>query len=193
MFRIDKHFTNASCVEEWVGIFENGYTLVPHSYPISLRPNLRLAGPGIKVLKGLAPYSAWHTTLAELTSHQPRLLIGRERHHSGRSTPSRVSYGNHQLECFSSQNAEALQVSSQETPLTSLLVAPFGTEPANRLFACKLHLSQSRDAVIHPSTFSSFTLLRHSQTHTRRHCLGHTSFFIHGDKRSIAYPSFSLG
>ena len=40
-------FISASCVEERVGIVGNGYTLRPQSYPSSLRPNLRLAGPGM--------------------------------------------------------------------------------------------------------------------------------------------------
>ena len=34
----------------------------------------------IKVPKGLAPDPAWHPTSTELSSHQPRLLMGRERH-----------------------------------------------------------------------------------------------------------------
>ena len=40
-------FTSASCVEKRVGIIGNECTLGPKSYPISMRPNLRLAGPGI--------------------------------------------------------------------------------------------------------------------------------------------------
>ena len=39
--------TSASCVEERVGIVRNGCTLGPESYSSSLKPNLRLAGPGI--------------------------------------------------------------------------------------------------------------------------------------------------
>ena len=93
------NFTSASCVEERVGIFGNGFTLRPKSYPSSLRPNVYLAGPGIqgqtglirsntgsdnthyliKVPKWLAPDPAWHTTSAELGSHQPLLLVGRGR------------------------------------------------------------------------------------------------------------------
>ena len=42
-----KHFTSASCVEERVGIVGNGCTLGPKTYPSFLRPNLRLASPGI--------------------------------------------------------------------------------------------------------------------------------------------------
>ena len=56
-FRICIHksfFTSASCVEERVGIVGNGCTLGPKSYPSSLRPNLRLAGPGIHGQTGLA-------------------------------------------------------------------------------------------------------------------------------------------
>ena len=37
----------------------------------------------IKVPKGLATDPVWHTTLEELGPHQPRLLVGRGRHHSG--------------------------------------------------------------------------------------------------------------
>ena len=96
-------FTSASCVEERVGGFRNGFTLGPQSYPSSLRPNLGLAVPEnmdwpeslgaiqtptsvfnshcvIKVPKRLAPDPAWHTTSAEPGS-QPCLLMGRERHH----------------------------------------------------------------------------------------------------------------
>ena len=47
-------FTSASCVEERVGIVRNGCTLGPQSYCSSLRPNLRLAGPGIHRRTGLA-------------------------------------------------------------------------------------------------------------------------------------------
>ena len=52
-----------------------------------------------------------HGTLswAELGSHQPRLQVGRGRHHSVRSTPSGMPYGNDRLDCFWSQTAEALQ------------------------------------------------------------------------------------
>ena len=35
----------------------------------------------IKVQKGLAAHLAWHTTSAELGSHQPHLLVVRERYH----------------------------------------------------------------------------------------------------------------
>ena len=47
-------FTSASCVEERVGIVGNRCTLGPKTYPSSLRPNLRLAGPGILGQTGLA-------------------------------------------------------------------------------------------------------------------------------------------
>ena len=46
-FYFHKLFTSASCVEERVGIVGNGYILRPHSYPSSLRPDLRLSGPRI--------------------------------------------------------------------------------------------------------------------------------------------------
>ena len=47
VFEFKNPFTSSSCVEEWVGIVGNGCTLGPKSYPSSLRPKLRLAGPGI--------------------------------------------------------------------------------------------------------------------------------------------------
>ena len=47
-------FTSTSRVEERVGIVGNGCTLGLESYPSSLRPNLRLAGPGIHGQTGLA-------------------------------------------------------------------------------------------------------------------------------------------
>ena len=95
------NFTSASCVEKLVGIVGNGYTLAPQSYSSSLRSNLCLADPGIQgraglfgatqtpmsvfnthflieVPKGVAPYIALHTTSAELSSHQPRFLMGRK-------------------------------------------------------------------------------------------------------------------
>ena len=84
---------------------------------------------------------------------------------------------------------------SQESPVTSSLLAPFEKESPfiGSSLAFKGHLSQSRDAVIHPSTYSSFTLLRHSQTHTWHRCLGHKFFFINGDKPVYRAPVMQLG
>ena len=52
--KIHKLCTSASCIEERVGIVENGCTLGPKSHPSSRRPNLRLACPGIHGQAGLA-------------------------------------------------------------------------------------------------------------------------------------------
>ena len=89
-------FTSAPHVEERVKIVENECTLGPQSYPSSLRPNLRLSGPGIPCrtghaqgntnsvvciqyelfdqdLQGAGPWSrvAYHLGRAELTSTSP--------------------------------------------------------------------------------------------------------------------------
>ena len=48
------NFTSASCVEERVGVVENGCTLGPKSYPNSLRPNFLLADSRIHGQTGLA-------------------------------------------------------------------------------------------------------------------------------------------
>ena len=92
-------FTSASCVEERVGIVGNGYTLGPQFCPSSLRPNLRLTGPRIHGWTGLARGNTTSDFCAELSSNQPRLLMGREGHHSERGTPSRALYGIDKLDC----------------------------------------------------------------------------------------------
>ena len=58
-----------------------------------------LAPGGFSMRGRQAALPAWHTTSAERSSHQPRLLMGRERHYSGRGTPSRAPYGSYQFDC----------------------------------------------------------------------------------------------
>ena len=53
-FESINRFTSVSCVEERVGIVENGCTLGPKFCPSSMRPNLRLAVPRIHGQTGLA-------------------------------------------------------------------------------------------------------------------------------------------
>ena len=45
------------------------------------------------------------------------------------------------------------------------------------------HISQSCGADIHSVHSFLAGTRRHSQTHSQRCCLGHTSFFMHGDRR----------
>ena len=42
-------------------------------------------------------------------------------------------------------------------------------------------------------SFSSLISRRHSQTQSQRHCLAHTSFFMHGDRRVYSVPRFLPG
>ena len=71
---------------------------------------------------------------------------------------------------------------------------PYGNDQLDySSLAFRGHLSQSSSEISHLSPFSTFTLLRHSQTHTQRRCLEHISFFIHGDKYICSVPLFQLG
>ena len=88
------------------------------------REGLKLLGL-IKVTKGLAPDSAWHTTSAELGSHQPHLFMGREKTPlGGRALP---------VECHSrtiiwtdlSRDYGGFAVSFQDIPSTCSLLSSF--------------------------------------------------------------------
>ena len=71
VFKSINFFTSALCVEERVGIVGNGCTLGPKSYPSSLRPNLRLAGPGIHGQTGLARSNTGSDTCVQYALPDP--------------------------------------------------------------------------------------------------------------------------
>ena len=64
--------------------FHRGFQSTLVWITLRAKPRLSIFSLLIKVPKELAPGPAWHTTLAELSSSQPRLRMGRERHHSER-------------------------------------------------------------------------------------------------------------
>ena len=151
-------FTSVSCVEERVGIVENGCTLGPKSYPSSLRLNLRLAGPGIhrqtgvalsntgsdtcvqyalpdQGHEGVAPDPTWHTTSAELESHQPRLLVGRGRHHSATKHSQLGVHTGSIVWTVLGHRLRRLCSVPQEISPTSSFWASFKREPVYRIFS----------------------------------------------------------
>ena len=82
-------FTSASCVDERVGIVWNGCTLGPKSCPSSLRPDLRLAGPGIHGHTGLTRSNTGSDTCVQYALPDQGLegasSWSRMAHHLGRS------------------------------------------------------------------------------------------------------------
>ena len=82
------HFTSALCAEERVGIVENGYNLGSKFYPSFLRPNLRLAGPGIHGQTGYARSKTGSDTCVQyaLPDQGPEGAVSWSRitHHFGR-------------------------------------------------------------------------------------------------------------
>ena len=86
----------------------------------------------IKFPKELAPDPARHTTSAELSSHQPRFLMDRERHHSAAGHSQWCAIRKRSVGLFLVADCGGLAVSSQETQFTSLLLALFRRESVHR-------------------------------------------------------------
>ena len=79
----------------------------------------------------------------------------------------------------------------QEIPYSSSFWASFKKEPVYRFFS---HIRRTRIAVMRRwHSFNSLIPHRHSQTHSLRCCLGHTSFSMHGDRRVYSVPRFQPG
>ena len=117
----------------------------------------------IKVPKELAADPARHTTSVELSSHQPHLLMGRERHHSAAGHSQWGPIRERSL--FS--NCGGLAVSSQETPFTSLLLALFRREPVHRFFSRIQRTSITVTRRCHSSVYIQF--IYSSQTFANSH------------------------
>ena len=94
-FTFISKFTSALCVEQRVGIVGNGYTLGPQPYPSSLRPSIRLAGPGKHGQTGLARSNTGSDTCVQyaLPDQGPEGAGSRSRmaHHLGRAKLTLVS------------------------------------------------------------------------------------------------------
>ena len=74
---------------------------------------------------------------------------------------------------------------------TNTFCAIFKREPVHRFFSDirRTHITVKWRW----HSFSSLIYRRHSQTHLQRCCLGHTSFFMHGDRRVYSVPRFQPG
>ena len=205
--------TSASCVEELVGIVGNGCTLGPKSYLSSLKPNLRLAGPGIHGQTGLARSDTGSDTCVQyaLSDQCPEGAgsWSRMAHHLGRARlrsalPPRgpgkplgdeaLPEGCHTrtiVRTVLRHRLRRLCSAPQEIPYTSLFWASFKREPIYRIFACisKTHITIMR------CRHSLMLLIsrKPSQTHFQRRFLRHTSFSMHGDRRVYSVPCFRPG
>ena len=79
----------------------------------------------------------------------------------------------------------------QEIPSINSLCASFKREPVYKFFS---HIRRTHIIVMRRwHSFSSLISHRHSQTHSQRRYLGHTSFSIHGDRRVYSVPCFQPG
>ena len=77
----------------------------------------------------------------------------------------------------------------QEVPFTNSFFASLKKESVYTVYS---HLQRTHITVMRRwHSLSSLIPRRHSQTHSQWRCLGHTSFFMHGDKR--VYSPLSLG
>ena len=74
---------------------------------------------------------------------------------------------------------------------TNSLLASFKREPVYRFFSYirRTHITVMRRW----HSYSSLIPHRHSRTHSQRRCLGHTSFFMHGDRCVHRVPCFQPG
>ena len=119
-------------------------------------------------------------TSAELGSHQPRLLVGRGRHH----LPTKHSQWD----------------AIRERSFGLLLITDCGGFAVSlRRFHIPVHRFFSQIRRTHNTamrrwhSFSSLISRRHSHTHSQRRCLGHTSFSMHRDRRVYSVPRFQPG
>ena len=115
----------------------------------------------IKVPKGLAPDPAWHTTSEELGSDQPRLLLGRGRHHSTTKYSQWDTIRKRSFGLFLVTDCRGFAVSPRRfhTPIRS---APHSRESPFIRSSLPLegHISQSCGADINSvHSFTSFSLL----------------------------------
>ena len=195
-------FTSASCVEDRVGIVGNGCTLEPKSYPSSLRPNLRLAGPGIHGQTELARSKTGSDTCVQyaLPDQGPEGAgsWSQMAHHLGRARltsaspprgPGKTPLGDEALPvgCHTGtivwtvlgHRLRRLCSVPQEIPYTSSFWASFKRESVYRIFS---RIQRTHITVMwRCHSFKSLIPRRHSQTHFQRRCLGPTSFAMHRD------------
>ena len=190
----------------------NGCTLGLKSYPFSLRPNLRLAGPGIHGQTGLDRSNTGFDTCVQyaLPDQGPEGAgsWSRMAHHLGRARltstspphePGMTPLGDETLPegCHTEtivwavlgHRLLALCSVPHEIPCSNSLLASFKREPVYRFFS---HIWSTHITVIqHWHSFRSLIPHRHSQTHFQRRCLGHKSFSMHEDGESV--PRFQPG
>ena len=79
----------------------------------------------------------------------------------------------------------------QEVPYTNSLFPSDKREPVYKVFS---HIRRTHITVMR--CWHSFSLLiprRHSQTHSQYRCLGHKSFFMHGNRRVYSFLLFQPG
>ena len=145
----------------------------------------------IKVPKGLASDPAWHPTSAELGSHQPRHLVGRGRHHSATKHSQWDAIRKRSFGLFLVTDCGGFCSVPQEIPYTNSLLVSFKRETVYRFSSHirRTHITVRRRC----HSISSLIPHRHSQTRSQRRCLGHTSFFMHGDGRVHSVPRFQHG
>ena len=145
----------------------------------------------IKVPKGLAPDPAWHTTSAELGSHQPRLLVVRGRIHSATKHSQWDAKRKRSIGLFLVTDCRDFCSASQEILNSNSLLASFKREPVYRFFS---HIRRTHITVMRRwHSFSSLIPHRYSQTHSQRRCLEHKSFSVHGDRCVYSIPRFQPG
>ena len=145
----------------------------------------------IKVPKGLASDPAWHITSAELGSHQLRHFVGRGRHHSATKHSQWDAIRKRSFGLFLVTDCGGFCSVPQEIPYTKSLLVSFKRETVYRFSS---HIRMTHITVRRRChSISSLISNRHSQTHSQRRCLGHTSFFMHGDGRVYSVPRFQLG
>ena len=178
---------------------------IPASYdPSFLRPNLRLAGPGIHGQTKLARSNTGSDTFVQyaLPDQGPEGTSSWSRmaHHFGRARlilasssrgPGKTPLSDEALPVayhtetivwtILGHRLRRLCSVPQEIPYTSSFWAAFKREPVYRFFS---RIQRTHITVIRRChSFKTLIPRRHSQTHLQRRCLGHTSFSMHGDMR----------
>ena len=145
----------------------------------------------IKVPKGLAPDPARHTTSAELCSHQPRLLVGRGRHHLAPKHSQWDAIRKRSIGLFLVTDCGSF-ASSPRIFHTPVLSKPHSTEGPSigSSLTFEGHISQSCGADIH-SLHSFFAGIR-SLIFSAAAC-GIRPSPCMGIDAPIASPTFNLG
>ena len=153
----------------------------PKSYPSSLRPNLRLAVPRIYGLTGLTRSNTGSDTCVQyvLPDQGPEVAgsWSRMTHHLGRARLTSASPPRGPWK--TPLGYDALQVGCHTEKIVWTVLGH------------RLPRFCSVPQEIH--SFSSLISRRHLQTHSQRHCLGHTSFSMHADRRVYSVPCFRPG